>query len=71
MTQDELKQAVAQAAADYVANNTPDGAIIGVGTGSTANFFIGPTYQYIQRWSNQFNGDYNQNIVMLRLGARL
>lgn len=40
MTQDELKQAVAQAAADYVAQNTPVGSIIGVGTGSTANFFI-------------------------------
>ncbi|HWU85055.1 MAG TPA: ribose-5-phosphate isomerase RpiA [Rhodocyclaceae bacterium] len=40
MTQDELKQAVAQAAADYVAAHAPAGAIIGVGTGSTANFFI-------------------------------
>lgn len=40
MTQDELKQAVAQAAADYVARNVPKGSIIGVGTGSTANFFI-------------------------------
>ena len=36
MTQDELKQAVARAAIDYVV----DGAIIGGGTGSTANFFI-------------------------------
>jgi len=36
MTQDELKQAVAHAALDYVI----DGEIIGVGTGSTANFFI-------------------------------
>lgn len=36
MTQDELKQAVARAAIEYV----PDGEIIGVGTGSTANFFI-------------------------------
>ena len=36
MTQDELKQAVARAAIAYVV----DGAIIGVGTGSTANFFI-------------------------------
>ncbi|WP_162085736.1 ribose-5-phosphate isomerase RpiA [Sulfuriferula nivalis] len=35
MTQDELKQAVARAAIEYV----PQG-IIGVGTGSTANFFI-------------------------------
>jgi ribose 5-phosphate isomerase A len=40
MTQDEHKQAVAQAAADYVAANAPAGSIIGVGTGSTANFFI-------------------------------
>jgi ribose 5-phosphate isomerase A len=36
MTQDELKQAVARAAIEYVV----DGEIIGVGTGSTANFFI-------------------------------
>ncbi len=36
MTQDELKQAVARAALDYVV----EGDIIGVGTGSTANFFI-------------------------------
>ncbi len=36
MNQDELKQAVARAAIDYVV----DGEIIGVGTGSTANFFI-------------------------------
>ena len=40
MTQDELKQAVARAAADYVAQTAPAGSIIGVGTGSTANFFI-------------------------------
>lgn len=40
MTQDELKQAVARAAADYVAANAPACSIIGVGTGSTANFFI-------------------------------
>ena len=36
MTQDELKQAVARTAIDYVVKNE----IIGVGTGSTANFFI-------------------------------
>lgn len=40
MTQDELKRAVAQAAADYVAQQVPAGSIIGVGTGSTANLFI-------------------------------
>ncbi len=36
MTQDELKLAVAQAAIAYV----PANCIVGVGTGSTANFFI-------------------------------
>lgn len=36
MTQDELKQATAKAAIEYVV----EGAIIGVGTGSTVNFFI-------------------------------
>jgi ribose 5-phosphate isomerase A len=36
MTQDEMKQAVARAAIDYVSV----GMIVGVGTGSTANFFI-------------------------------
>lgn len=40
MTQDELKQAVARAAADYVASRVAEDAIIGVGTGSTANCFI-------------------------------
>ena len=40
MTQDELKQAVARAARDYVANTAATNSIIGVGTGSTANFFI-------------------------------
>jgi ribose 5-phosphate isomerase A len=36
MTQDDLKRAVAQAAIAYV----PKDCIVGVGTGSTANFFI-------------------------------
>lgn len=36
MTQDDLKKAVARAAIAYV----PDDCIVGVGTGSTANFFI-------------------------------
>ncbi|HLX02866.1 MAG TPA: ribose-5-phosphate isomerase RpiA [Trinickia sp.] len=40
MTQDELKQLVGQAAADYVNAHVPEGAVIGVGTGSTANCFI-------------------------------
>lgn len=36
MSQDDLKRAVARAAIDYI----PTDSIVGVGTGSTANFFI-------------------------------
>ena len=39
MTQDELKRAVAAAAIPYVTQHAT-GAIVGVGSGSTANFFI-------------------------------
>ncbi|HEX2829983.1 MAG TPA: ribose-5-phosphate isomerase RpiA [Burkholderiales bacterium] len=48
MTQDELKQAVARAAIDHV----PMGGIIGVGTGSTANFFI----EELGRIKHRFDG---------------
>lgn len=40
MTQDELKKAVAKAAFDYVESKLEDDTVIGVGTGSTANYFI-------------------------------
>jgi ribose 5-phosphate isomerase A len=40
MTQDELKQAVAVAAFDQIQKYITDDAVIGVGTGSTANLFI-------------------------------
>ncbi|MFN9480202.1 MAG: ribose-5-phosphate isomerase RpiA [Betaproteobacteria bacterium] len=40
MTQDELKRAVAQAAVAYVVPHLDTGAVIGVGTGSTADLFI-------------------------------
>jgi ribose 5-phosphate isomerase A len=48
MTQDELKQAVARAAIEHV----PMGGIIGVGTGSTANFFI----EELGRIKHRFDG---------------
>ena len=46
MTQDELKQQVAQAALDYIKPELTVDAIIGVGTGSTANCFIDALAQY-------------------------
>lgn len=40
MTQDQLKQAVAQAAVDLIVPQLNDRSIVGVGTGSTVAFFI-------------------------------
>lgn len=40
MTQDARKQAVAKAAFDYVAERLGPESVIGVGTGTTANYFI-------------------------------
>ena len=40
MTQDELKQAVAEAALAYVQPRLERDTVIGIGTGSTANLFI-------------------------------
>ncbi|RDE18208.1 ribose-5-phosphate isomerase RpiA [Motiliproteus coralliicola] len=40
MTQDEMKQAVAIAAVEMIQPSLESSSIVGVGTGSTANFFI-------------------------------
>ena len=40
MTQDELKQAVATAAVEYTLKQIDPDSIVGIGTGSTANYFI-------------------------------
>jgi len=48
MTQDEMKQAVARAALEHVV----PGTIIGIGTGSTANFFI----DYLAEIKHTING---------------
>ena len=40
MTQEQLKRAAAEAAIDYIRPKLQHNTIVGVGTGSTANFFI-------------------------------
>ena len=40
MNQDQLKEAVAKAALDYIHPKLSEDSVIGVGTGSTANYFI-------------------------------
>lgn len=52
MTQDQLKQAVARAAIHYITPKLYSDSIIGVGTGSTANFFI----DYLAEIKDQFAG---------------
>lgn len=51
MTQDELKQAVAQAALDYVLPRISSDSVIGIGTGSTANCFIDALAKHKQDFS--------------------
>jgi ribose 5-phosphate isomerase A len=51
MTQDELKALVAQSAADYVLKHVQPGAVLGVGTGSTANLFIDAIATHRERFS--------------------
>ncbi len=50
MTQDELKQAVAKAAVDYALPKLSKSDILGIGTGSTANYFI----DYIAQYKDDF-----------------
>lgn len=52
MTQDELKQAVAKAAVDYILPMLESDTIVGVGTGSTANLFI----DELAKHKNDFDG---------------
>ena len=40
VSQDKLKQAVARAAVEYVQSRLHEDSVIGIGTGSTANYFI-------------------------------
>jgi ribose 5-phosphate isomerase A len=49
-SQDELKQWVGRAAADYVRAQVAEGAVIGVGTGSTANCFIDALVPFKERY---------------------
>ena len=55
MTQDEKKQQVAEAALDYI----EDGSVIGVGTGSTVNFFI----QQLAKIKHRIDGAVSSSIA--------
>ncbi|MET1080339.1 MAG: ribose-5-phosphate isomerase RpiA [Pseudomonas sp.] len=52
MTQDQLKQAVAQAAVDFIRPQLDSKSVVGVGTGSTANCFI----DALARHKTEFDG---------------
>ncbi|MEJ2418469.1 MAG: ribose-5-phosphate isomerase RpiA [Exilibacterium sp.] len=51
MIQDQLKKAAARAAIEYIAPKLDQDDIVGVGTGSTANFFI----EYLAEIKGRFN----------------
>jgi ribose 5-phosphate isomerase A len=50
MTQDELKYSVASAAVQYILERCSTSSVIGVGTGSTANFFIDLLAPHLSRF---------------------
>ncbi len=52
VNQDQLKQAVARAAIEYIEPRLREDSIIGIGTGSTANYFI----DYLAPLREQFAG---------------
>ena len=52
MNQDQLKSAVAKAALEYIQPKLDNDSIIGIGTGSTANFFI----DHLAEIKHQFDG---------------
>ena len=52
MTQDELKQATGEAALEYILPHLENSMIVGVGTGSTAAFFI----DALARYKHLFDG---------------
>ena len=52
MNQDQLKQAVARAAVEYIKPKLEANSIVGVGTGSTANYFI----DYLAEIKGHFDG---------------
>jgi len=52
MNQDQLKQAVANAALEYILPKLTKDSIIGIGTGSTANFFI----DALAKYQDEFEG---------------
>lgn len=52
MNQDQLKQAVANAALEYILPKLTKDSIIGIGTGSTANFFI----DALAKYQDEFKG---------------
>ncbi|HTJ93690.1 MAG TPA: ribose-5-phosphate isomerase RpiA [Pararobbsia sp.] len=59
MNQDELKQLVGRAAANYVLSNVAQGAVLGVGTGSTVNFFI----DEVAAFKDRFRGAVSSSIA--------
>ena len=65
MTQDELKQAVARAAVEYITPKLFSDSIVGVGTGSTANYFI----DYLAEIKGRFAGtvaSYDASAALLK-----
>lgn len=71
MNQDELKRLVGQAAADYVNAHAPEGAVIGVGTGSTVNCFIDALAGYKGRYCGAVSSSVATTVRLQQHGIRV
>ncbi len=69
MNQDALKQAVAQAAVDYILPRLQPSTIVGVGTGSTATFFIELLAQHKDRFRGTVASSQSTADHLARLGV--
>ena len=59
MTQDDLKKAVAIAAIEHISSHLENDTIVGVGTGSTTNFFI----DELAKIKHRFDGAVSSSVV--------
>lgn len=71
MTQDALKRAVAQAAIDHILPLLKADSVVGVGTGSTANFFIDLLGQHQDRFATTVASSVASTTRLQQLGIEV
>ena len=71
MNQDALKRKVAQAAVEYVLPLLQPDSILGVGTGSTVDFFIDALAPHVQRFKGAVSSSERSSVRLEKAGVRV